>query len=71
MPGDVTVGWASAQTTLTLPGMSIQGVVGLSETNTQLLKQRGVTGGPRQALQEQSSFLLTERGKASVFTLPA
>ncbi len=44
----VTLHWASAQTTLSTPGMSIQDVIGLSARNTQLLKQRGATGEPRQ-----------------------
>ncbi len=44
----VTLHWASAQTTLTTPEVSIQDVIGLSARNTQLLKQRGATGEPRQ-----------------------
>ncbi len=57
----VTLCWASAQTTLTAPDMCIQDVIGLSPLNTQLLKQRGATGEPRQTKKQGALLLLTER----------
>ncbi len=67
----VTLHWASAQTTLTTPGMSIQDVIGLSARNTKLLKQRGATGEPHQTEEREARSLPTERVEAPAFTLPA
>ncbi len=66
----VTLHWASAQTTLTTPGMCIQDVIGLSARNTQLLKQRGATGEPRKTIKQKSQSSLVERAEAPTFTLP-
>ncbi len=65
----VTLHWASAQTTLTAPGMSIQEVIGLSARNAQLLKQRGATGEPHQTEEQEARPLLTQSAEAPAFTL--
>ncbi len=67
----VTLHWASAQTTLTAPDMSIQDVIGLSARNTKLLKQRGATGEPHHAEEQEARSLLTERAEAPALLLPA
>ncbi len=67
----VTLHWASAQTTLTTPGMSIQDVIGLSAKNIELLKQRGAKGEPHYTEEQEARPLLTERAEAPAFTLPA
>ncbi len=67
----VTLHWASAQTTLTVPGMSIREVIGLSARNIQLLKQRGATGEPHQTEEQEARLLVTERAEAQAFPLPA
>ncbi|UUM22240.1 NACHT domain-containing protein [Mycoavidus sp. SF9855] len=66
----VTLHWASAQTTLTTPGMSIQDVIGLSARNTKLLKQRGATGEPHQTEEREARSLPTEGAVAPAITLP-
>ncbi len=55
----VTLHWASAQTTLTAPDICIQDVIGLSTLNTQLLKQRGAIGEPRQTEQQEARSPVT------------
>ncbi len=67
----VILHWASAQTTLTVPDMCIQDVIGLSARNTKLLKQRGARGAPCETEEQEARSLLTKRAEALVLTQSA
>ncbi len=61
----VVLHWASAQTTLTVPDVCIQNVIGLSARNTQLLNQRGAKGRPCQSEGQEAQSLQIESAEAS------
>ncbi len=67
----VILHWASAQTTLTMPDMCIQNVIGLSARNTKLLKQRGARGEPCETEEQETLSLLTKRAEALILTQSA
>ncbi len=64
----VTLHWASAQTTLTVPDLCIQDVVGLSARNAQLLKQRGARGEPEEAEKQKARSSPTKETEAPTLT---
>jgi len=65
----ITLCWGATSGTLTVTGTSIQDVRGLTASNQQLLKQRGVVGESSNRLREASKKIMTMASVASRFRL--